>query len=72
MEERGFEEGDQMVVQNLGVGQVGAPYLPLLPHCICSRLSKREIRWRGMFLLPLTLGLKVGETPGFKVTGEKE
>lgn len=43
------------------LSKVGAQYLPLLPHCICSWLSTREIRWRAMFLLPLTLGLKVRE-----------
>lgn len=50
------------MVQDLEVAQVGAHYPYLLPHCIYPRLKKREkSRWRGMFLLALTLGIMVRE-----------
>lgn len=49
------------MVQNLGVAQAGAQYPCLLPHCIHPLLRKEKSRWRGMFPLPLSLGIKVGE-----------
>lgn len=69
-----LRRGIRWVVQNLGVARAGAQYPCLLPHCIHSWLRKREkSRWRGMFLLPLTLGIKVGEDTWISgYQGEKE
>lgn len=57
-----LRRGTRCMVQNLGVAREGAQHPCFLPHRIYPWLRRREkSRWRGIFLLPLTLGIKVGE-----------
>ena len=60
--ERGFEEGYQVRGEKFGGGPGKCPPSSLPPTLYLPWLGKREMsRWKGMFLLLLTLGIKVGE-----------